>query len=236
MRIVTYLNVTPEEINSKSHNIWIGVSLGNKYFTKENLDKYIRWAIDHTKENILVVIADTLHAVNLEVLDHRNPEKALKKAIRIGDEKNKEIEEIISNLSDEQKKKVRVVRWNDSLKNPSYLHNVELVKNEFRNNPDFHKLIIGIVNVGRADRSERLSNMTAFELDNLANYILYELPHFVNGVQGYGSDTVYTVLPYPGLNKLDELCVGLSNRTVFPELAKKLNVSHKIGILEAYVD
>jgi hypothetical protein len=33
--------ITPEEITSKAHNIWLGISLGNKYFTKENIEKYL---------------------------------------------------------------------------------------------------------------------------------------------------------------------------------------------------
>lgn len=78
--------------------------------------------------------------------------------------------------------------------------------------------------------------MTSEELDRLSDYVLYELPHFVDGVQGYGDELIYTAIPYPGLNKLDELSVGLSNKTMFPTLAEKLNVSHKIGIIEAYVE
>ena len=236
MRIETYLNVTPEEIASRQHNIWIGVSLGNSYFTKENIEQYIKWSIDHAKEKVLVVIADALHAVNLEVLDHRSQERAFKKAIKIGDQKDIEIQEIIAKLSDEEKDKVRVVRWKDILENEDYKKNLNAIKDEFHSNPEFHDLIIDIVKFGRQDRAERLSRMSLEEMDRLSDYILYELPHFVNGVQGYGDNMVYTVIPYPGLNKLDDLAVGLSNKTMFPKLAEKLNLSHKIGVIEAYVE
>ena len=80
-----------------------------------------------------------------------------------------------------------------------------------------------------------LFKMTPEELDRLADYVLYELPSFVNGVRGHDKELVYTLLPYPGLNALDDLTIGLSNKTMFPELAKKLNLKNKIGILEAYV-
>jgi tRNA-dependent cyclodipeptide synthase len=235
MRIANYLNVTEKEIQNKQHNIWIGISLGNKYFTKENIREYILWAIDNTKDEVLVVIADALHAINLEVLDHRSPDRAFKKAVRIGDEKNKEIQEIIDTLPENKKNKVRVVRWKDILNHESYKRNLELIKNEYKTNPDFRALILEITKSGRSDRAERISKMNNTELDRLVDYVLHELPPFVDGVQGYDQDLIYTVIPYPGLNKLNELAVGLSNKTLFLDLAQKLNLTHSIGIIEAYV-
>jgi tRNA-dependent cyclodipeptide synthase len=236
MRVESYLNVTPQEIANRHHNIWIGVSLGNAYFTKENLEHYIKWSIENTKDKVLVVIADALQAINFEVLDHRSPERASKKAMKIGDQKETEINEIIATLSHEDRTKVKVVRWKDILTNDTYKKNIKVIKEEFFSNPEFHMFITDIVKFGRQDRSERLSNMTSEELDRLSDYVLYELPHFVDGVQCCGDMLIYTVIPYPGLNKLDELAVGLSNKTMFPTLAEKLNVSHKIGIIEAYVE
>jgi hypothetical protein len=82
----------------------------------------------------------------------------------------------------------------------------------------------------------RLSKMSLEELNRLADYVLYELPSFVNGVHGTEDNIVYTLLPYPGLNSLDDLTIGLSNRTMFVDLADKLQLSNRIGILEAYVE
>jgi tRNA-dependent cyclodipeptide synthase len=236
MRIASCLNVTPEEVAARQHNIWIGVSLGNSYFTKENTREYIKWSLENTKERVLVVIPDVLHAVNLEVLDNRTPQAALRKAVKIGDEKAVEVMEIIDTLSGEDKKKISVVRWKDLLENEDYRMKLKAIKDEFEDNKEFHDFITDIVKSGRSDRSERLSKMTDEELDRLSNYVLYELPHFMNGVQGDRDDLVYTIIPYPGLNKLDDLAVGLCNGTMFVELSKKLNLSNKIGIVEAYVD
>jgi len=47
MLIKTYLNCTEQEIQSKKFNIFVGISLGNKYFTKENIKKYILWALEN---------------------------------------------------------------------------------------------------------------------------------------------------------------------------------------------
>ncbi len=236
MRIKTYLNVTDEEVSGKKHNIWIGVSLGNSYFTKENIEQYIKWALQNTKEKVLVVLPDMLHAVNLEVLDKRSPDRALKKAVRIGDEKEKEIHEILSILPDEDKQKIDVIRWTEIFLNKEYEYNLNVIKEEFANSIVFHDFIVDIVKSGRPDRAERLAKMAPEELDRLADYVLYELPSFINGVHGHDHDLVYTLLPYPGINSLDDLTIGLSNGTMFPELAKKLNLKNKIGILEAYVE
>ena len=66
MIIKNYLGTTKEEVDSKKFNICIGVSLGNKRFTKENIKKYIIWALDKTKEDILILIPDRIHAINVE--------------------------------------------------------------------------------------------------------------------------------------------------------------------------
>ncbi len=49
MMIKTYLNCTEQEIQSKKYNIFVGISLGNKYFTKETIKKYILWALEKYK-------------------------------------------------------------------------------------------------------------------------------------------------------------------------------------------
>ena len=183
MRIESYLDITPEEITNKAHNIWLGISLGNKYFTKENIEKYLKWSIDNTKKEVLIVIADMLHAINLEVLDGRTSEKAIKKAIRIGDKKAKEISEIISGLSEPDREKVIVVRWKDILKNDIYKHNSSCIYAEFIANKTFHDLIVDIVKIGREDRMEKILKMTDFEMNRFCEYVLNELPHFINGVK-----------------------------------------------------
>lgn len=235
MRIENYLNTSEEEVQNKTHNIWIGISFGNKYFTKERVKKYIEWSLDYTKDNVLVVVADYIHAVNLEVLDNRSPAAALNKALKLGEEKYKELRAIIDELPIEQKTKVKLVRWKDSVNQSSYKNNLAIIKDEFRKNKEFHDYIIEIIKKGRSDRTSRLDKLSEEKMDRLTDYILNELPHFVDGVQAY-NEQVYTLLLYPGLSGLDTLFVGLQNKTMFPALAEKLHITHKIGILEAYTE
>jgi tRNA-dependent cyclodipeptide synthase len=235
MRIESYLNVTQEEVDSRQHNIWIGVSLGNKYFTKDNIRAYIQWSLAKTKDTVLVIIADALQAINLEVLDHRTKPAAQRKAMKMGNEKYAEVQEIISQLPAELAQQVHLARWSDVVEHENYKRSLDIAQNYYKTNLEFRNYIIEAVKVGRPDRTSRLLKLTTQELDRLADYILNELPHFIDGVQGY-DERVYTLIPYPGLTILDELFVGINTKTMFPELAEKLNIKNHIGILEAYTE
>ncbi len=236
MRIENYLNADPREVADKKHNIWVGISLGNKYFTKERIEEYIGWAIANTRESVLIVVGDYIHAINLEVLDGRTQAAAMNKALTLGDEKFQEIEEIISRLPSTDQTKVRLVRWKDALENNSYQKNFEIIKEGFKNNTKFRDCVLDIVKEGRKDRASTLEKLSGEKMNRLAEYILNELPLFIDGVRAYGDNRVYTLLPYPGLSKLDTLSVGLQNKTMFPGLAEKLNITHKTGVVEAYPD
>ena len=234
MKINKYCNTTKKEVYDKNFNVWIGISLGNKYFTKENIKKYIEWGVKHTKEDILVVIADRIHSINLEILDKKTKNVALNRALKLGEQKYLEFKEILFELSDKISKKVTVVKWNDVTSSDYYKKQLKIVMDEFRNNRKFHDHIIGIVKDGRKDRKESLDKLADEKMDRLAQYIIEELPLFTGGV--HYNNTVYTLIPYPGFTKLDELFIGLQNKTIFPELAKKLDTTNKIQILEAYVE
>jgi len=234
MKIEKYLNTTKERVDNREHNIWIGISLGNKYFTKENIRGYINWALDKTKDDVLVVIFDKLHGINLEVLDSRSKLGALRRAYRLGDTKLKEIEEIIDELPKEKVEKVIVVSIREVNHSKYHDYRLEVVFNEFRHNKEFYDYICSIVKEVRKDRT-----LTVEKMESLAEYVLHEIPHFINGMKykPEGEDwKTYDLIPYPGLTKLDELFIGLQNKTIFPELAKRLKITDNIAIIEAYVD
>jgi hypothetical protein len=82
-------------------------------------------------------------------------------------------------------------------------------------------------------------NLTDEQIEKLSEYVLQEIPHFINGVKYKAENEdwkTYSLIPYPGLTKLDELFIGLQNRTIFPEITDKLKITDKIAILEAFVD
>jgi len=242
MRIEKYLGTTKEEVESKKFNICIGVSLGNKYFTKENIRKYILWALEHTKEDILVLIPDRIHAINIEALQDYNKLRAFKVAIRKGDEKEAEVKEIIAELPDEKQSLIKIARWREVTSSKYHDYRIELVSEEFEKKGDFYNYVTSIVKENYKNSPHKL---TPERIEKLSKYILYELPVFFNGVRHgvYKKEDVdangvrkYNLMPYPGLNKFDELVIGLQNGTIFPELSKKIKQTNKMAFVEAYVD
>ncbi|OGF36161.1 hypothetical protein A2482_02730 [Candidatus Falkowbacteria bacterium RIFOXYC2_FULL_48_21] len=97
MRIVTYLNTTEEEIFAKKFNIVVGISLGNKDFKRELVRSYLLWAIENTKEKVLVLIPDKIHSVNYEIKNGYKKERACKLSAREG----KKVEEMVKDILDE---------------------------------------------------------------------------------------------------------------------------------------
>jgi tRNA-dependent cyclodipeptide synthase len=232
MRIVTYLNTTKKEVESKIHNICVGVSIGNKYFSADNIRKYVEWGLMYTKDDLLVFIADAIQAVNFEIFDKRNSASAHRKAIKAGDKMEKIIKERIDDLND--RKKVKLVRWEDVTNTEAYRENLKKIHSFYQANAEFRNYIIQSIKAGRPDKKDKFEKMSDAELDRLAEYVLQEIPFFVNGIEHGGR--VYTLIPYPGLTMIDKLFIGLNNQVMFPELADKLRIENKIGILEAYTD
>lgn len=237
MIIKKYLNTTKEEVESKEFNIWIGISLGNRYFTKENIKEYILWALENTKEDVLVVIGDGLHAINLEVLDGLQKVTAIKKAIRLGDRKQAEVDEILSELSKEKAKLIKVVRFQHVTASKYHEYRLAVLLNEFKKNQSFHDFVVKCVKENKKVNENNLSNK---KLDDLAMYILKELPLYINGAK-YGGlpehgGKTYLLQAYPGLGLIDRLLIGLQDERSFPGLAQKLKITDKIPILEAYVE
>lgn len=86
-----------EELENKKYNLGIGISLGSKWHTLSNIIQLIKWSLFHTRENVVVYVADSLHAINLEVLERCSKEQALSAANKMGDE-------LIASLQHEVKK------------------------------------------------------------------------------------------------------------------------------------
>jgi tRNA-dependent cyclodipeptide synthase len=225
MRIKTFLNCSEGDILSRRFNIFVGISLGNKYFSKENVRKYILWSLKYTRSDVLVFIADKNHAINYQVFNGYDEAKALEVALFKGRETCNMVEDIIRGL--DKADLVKVCRWEDV----EDLDKVKILYDEFKINPDFHDSIIKIVKDNLGAKAEKLN---LFELEKLSEYVLNEMPILLGGIS-YGG-RVYDFYPYPGLSSLDYLLMGLQDASMFPSLSKRLNIERKVARVEAYVD
>jgi len=235
MKIKNYLNTTQKEVNSKKFSIWIGISLGNKFFTKENIREYILWALEKTKDDILVVIGDNLHSINLEILDGYNKVSALRKAIEIGDKKEKEINEIILELPPDKAKLIKIVRFAHVTSSKYHALRLEILRNEFKSNSNFNSMIIDTIKENKKVQEKQLSNT---ELDKLAEYIIQEIPVYLNGAK-YGGrpehgGKTYLLQIYPGIGLIDLILMKLQDGSFSQELTSKLRITDKIAIINGY--
>lgn len=237
MKIEKYIGTTSKEVESKKYNIWIGISLRNKYFTKENIEKYILWALNNTKEDILIIIADRIEAINIEVLDKYTKLRAFRTALRKGDAKEKEIKEIISKLSEEKQRAIKIIRWREVNNTKYHDYRIEVLFEEFKKMGEFYNELIKMT---KNHWSGGRHTLTLEKLERLAEYYIYEIPLFLNGAKFGGlpekGGKTYLLQIYPGLGEFDEFLMDLQEGKRFPELTKKLKITDKFAMVSAFCD
>ena len=118
--------------------------------------------------------------------------------------------------------------WDDIERNSDFKSTKNIILNEFKVNPIFHKRIVEI------PKENKSFKFTEEEFKKLSFYALNELPLFIKGIKY--DKKIYNLIPYPGLGKIDYLTIDLLEGKSFPELTKKLKIKNKSAILEAYVD
>lgn len=224
MIVKNTLNVAKEHILNKKFNVLIGISLGNKFFSKENIEAYIKWALDNTKENVVILIPDKIHAINYEVKNNYSKARADKVAFKQGDKIRKICEEFISKLDKEKSSRIKVLKWQD-IETVSYKNMLKVINSEFNSNSDFKNLIIEIVRENVRDEKLNLS-----DYEKLAMYVIEELPMLISGVEYDGQ--LYDLLPYPDLSKIDYLTLDLQEGKNFPNITHSLEIKSKLKIIE----
>src|SRR3989344_457222 len=113
MRIATYLNTTESDLQSRKFNIFIGISLGNKYFSSENIQDYLLWALENTKGKVAILVPDKIHAINYEVKSGYSKERADNLAFREGEKVKNLCVAIISGLDEKRHDQIKILKWED---------------------------------------------------------------------------------------------------------------------------
>jgi len=211
-----------EEIEKKKFNIYIGISLGNKWFTKKNIREYIVWALKHTKNKVVILIADKLHSINYEIRGGYNHERAVKKALREGNKFLKLLKGIISGLPDEKKEKIDIIRWEKLEKISEHKKAVKILYREFNKNKDFKKHISRIV------KQSMEKEFSEKEIEKLSYYVLNELPEMLRGF--YYKKDYYNAYIYPFYMSVADFVEKLQKKKLFPRLYDKLGIMKTIVI------
>lgn len=218
-----------EEIENGKYNIFVPISLGNLYFTRERLKGLTEWAIEHTKERVVILVADKIQAINYEVLRDMDKEQSKKAALRLGDDFVGMAERVIRSLSPEQQNKVSIARWED-IESDEFIQMQKIVKEEYISNTDFKTEVHNIV---KDVFTDRIPN-TEGAVNRLGDYVVEELPLKFKGitVKNYH----YGIFLYPGLGNIDFLVSDIQNRKKFSGLADRLQLTEKQPVVEAYAE
>ena len=216
------------EVQEKKHNIWVVFSISNKKFTPENIEALIRFALKYTTEKILIWIPGRMQATNYYYFDNLRRSEALKKSFEDEDRFKRIVKDILDALSEEERNKISVAGYDD-ICTPRYIMQREVFFRAFADQDAFYDAVIQIAQEIMIARGRTVDRKKA---EAIAIYVLRELPLFVDGVQTTHQNDVYSLIPYPGSGKLDQLEMDIIEGNKFSELTKKLNLQNKVGILD----
>ena len=198
-------------------NIFLGISLKNKYFTTERIENYLEWSLQQTKLNILILVPDSLHAYNYEIRNNYAPQRALRVAKRNGNQLRRKIQKILSQFTVSQQERVRIITW-DNIKTTSlYKHTLAHINYEFEHNANFRKDLINIV---KETLPPSKQNIDQEKLLRLSQYVLEELPVLLKGIE-YGG-IFYRLHPYPYFSTLHVLIRRIINCGDYKRIRNKL--------------
>ncbi len=230
MIITKYLNTEKETVENKKFNVFIGMSLGNKYFTDENnIRSFMAWALEYSKNQVVILIPDTIHAINCQIRNGYSESRAYNYVKKKGDKLEEIVNKIINKHFYKQKNKISIIKFNAIESDTEYQARRNILYEAFNNNLNFYNKIMEIV---KESVNSNIMELEPSEYERLSSYPLDELPVLIGGFNY--NNQIYNLIPYPGLSKIDYLIVDLQEGNTFPEITKKLKIKNKVAILEAY--
>lgn len=215
-----------EEIISKKYRLYMGISLGNKWFVKENIKQYILWGIKFSKDKFCVQIADKLQAINYEARGNYSKQAAIRKALREGDNFELIVKEIIKDLPEKERDRVDICRWSDIEKDEIYQKVLEVFNNKFKQDRSFNLEIKKIV----ADLfiNKQHKKISDKELEHLCLYVISEMPELINGFSFNGLKYDGWIYPYDG--DLMSLVENIQKGEKYSELHKETTIGNNIFV------
>jgi len=132
MRLYNVYGGLREELESREYRIGIGVSLGNPWFEPRNILDLTRWCLRFTRDVVVIYVADTIHAINIEVRKKITPERALQKARHQADQLMSETVKLLQAVANPQEReRIKFARWDDLVDEP-YREKVTFLETAFR--------------------------------------------------------------------------------------------------------
>ncbi len=217
MRLYSIRGGNKQSLYNREYTIGIGISLGNKWFRPENVFSLVQWALNYTKDFVVIYVADSIHSINIETRNKKTPETAVRRAVQQGTELLKQIETLTrSQLTSEEFHKLVFAHWQD-LEDENYRKKVECVYEEYSQNQEFKQTIDSIV-IEKLQREKR--SCFPARITKLATYVLEELPELVVRVpiSGYSVDASI----YPFDSEIFQIAEQIQLGGIFPKIKEKI--------------
>jgi tRNA-dependent cyclodipeptide synthase len=217
MELYTIRGGTKKELESKLYTIGVGISLGNKWFTVENIIEQIKWALNYSKKSVIIYVADSIHAINLEVRNRINHQRATKIALKMGVDLFEDIKcQAESQLSEEERNRLVYAKWSD-LADESFKEKVNHLKSFYEKDSHFRDFIHKIVK-DHISKEKRLFSDN--DVNSLGQYIIEEMPEFLNRVPITGF--VVDAYTYPFDNEITRFAEKIQKGELFPEIKENI--------------
>ncbi len=205
------------DLENKKYTIGIGISLGNKWFTVDNIIELIKWSLQYSKDKVIVYVADSIHAINLEIRSKISFEKALQKANNMGDKILNDVKlQVDKDFSEKEKINIIYVKW-DQIDDENYKKQVEYLKSLYNYNVDFKNTIYDVVK-NFTSKEERI--FSEKEINHFGDYIIEEFPEVINRVPM--ANIICDAYTYPFDGELTKLAEQIQKGEKFPEIKKNI--------------
>ena len=227
MKIQKYYNTNIDEFNLKKDNIFIAFCLGNKFFKdKNNIKFYIKWALENTKDKVLLIIPDTIQITNYRVRNHSSERVLFNKIKRDSKEVENLINEIINGFTPHKQSKIKLIKWNDYIiEDSNYYKTTHNIYKFFKNSTNFRNEVLKAVKSSITDRK-----FSTYQYYYLCDYVLDEFAVCYSGIEY--QEEYYGTLVYPYSDSVLEFIVKLQNNLILPKIHKKLpNKKTKVIIM-----
>lgn len=206
-----------EPLENREYNICVGISLGNKWFTPENIVGQIEWSLRYSKKFVVVCPADDIHTINIQVRSRKSKTKAQEHARKMSELLMAAVRaEADCKFTEEEKQKIIYATWSD-VADEKYMEKVNYLYGLYQTNPEFKLALQKIVKDG-VSKEERV--FSEEDVDLLATYLIEELPELISRVpfKGYVCDAYTYSFDVP----LAEFVERIQKGEIFQEISQNI--------------
>lgn len=225
MRFTNSWGISIDNVKNKQYNIWIGISFSNKKFTDSYVKELLDTAVMYTEKHVLVWLPGRMHATNYYYFDKLSRAESLQRAY---EDERRMCDMLEYYILEKRYENISMVAYDDVL-TQDFVRRKDILFRAFAEQEEFYD---GVCDIAQGFLKTRNRPIEKKRIEFVALYILQELPAMIGGLQTFDSDIHYSVLFYPGIDKLDILAQDLIEGKKYKELSEKLKVKGVVGVVD----